>query len=273
MISEGGEPVDAGWVGPEVGAKPGVRAAVGEKIADSLVAPVRDASTSESHALLDRASGVDEVMQLGADQHMEVVEPHAGEQLLVVVGHEQGERLRKTLQQDLMRGVDGEHAQPGDVDVRAPGGVGRALECVAEDLMECELPRSNGGELRSPKVQAQAGGRSLPVEPVGPVLIDLDRLDRHAERSVRSAELSDVRLELCCGRLDRPTRVVGLQPALDRLQRRLGLLVPGDAELLQVLDRALVHVVQVTVRPAGRTASLRPSDVLGEVDPLSEKCA
>src|SRR4051794_27473214 len=83
-VGEVDEPVDAGGVGPEVGAQQGISAAVGQGVGDVVVVPERYEGAGLGRAVLDGLACVDGQVQAGADELEVVVEAYPGSQRLVI---------------------------------------------------------------------------------------------------------------------------------------------------------------------------------------------
>ena len=193
------EPVDPGGVGPQVGAKQGVGAAVGEHVGDFGVRPVGNAVPGVVGALADAGSGVERDVQGRAYKLGVMVDADSGGELLVIGGREQRQGLAESFEQHLLGCVHGKEPDPGN----GPGGaalrVTGSLEAVAEDFVQGELPGLDLGEAGLPQVQAQADVPAAAVGPVGPVGVDRGGLDAQGIRRRGPGELPDLRLVFARG--------------------------------------------------------------------------
>src|ERR1035441_1762895 len=235
LLGEMDEPVDPGVVGPQVGAKQSVGAAVGEQVGDFGVRPVGNAVPGVVGALADAGSGVERDVQGRAYKLGVMVDADSGGELLVIGGREKRQGLAESFEQHLLGWVHGKEPDPGN----GPGGaalrVTGSLEAVAEDFVQGELPGLDLGEAGLPQVQAQADVPAAAVGPVGPVGVDRGGVDAQGIGRRGPGELPDLRLVFARGVPDGIGGVLRVDRQFYALELVAGLGVPADTNVAKVL--------------------------------------
>ncbi len=209
-------------------------------------------------------------MKLGADQLQVVVEADAGGEHVVLGHHEQRHHLGEPFEQHLRGPVHGEQADPRHVVGGAAVREGRALQAVPEDFVQRELAYADAGEAGVAHIEAQPHTASGAVEPVGPVLVDVDAFDGEFVRRVGADEFAHPGLELGGGGTDRTRGLGGVEGFLAGAQCAFGAGVPRDAEPVEFGAGDVAAVFDVVVGPTGRRAALRRADVRVEAGPFAE---
>jgi hypothetical protein len=173
-----------------------------------------------------RGAGVHSQMKLGA-HHLEVViEPDSRDQGRIVRRHEQGQRLRQSLQQHLMRRVDGQQPYPGHVFMSTSGCKARRLQTVAKHFVQGELSHLHFGEPSLPEVQPEPYLLSRAIEPVRPVGVHVGRFNRQFIRRIRTSGLSYSRFKNAGSVRDRVGYGVDVERSFSLVKLGIGIRPP-----------------------------------------------
>lgn len=211
-------------------------------------------------------------MQVGFHESQIVVQPHPSYQRRIIWRDQQRHRLRKPLEEHLVRGVNRQQTHPGDVLLSAASRKARILQAVPQDFMQGKLTGSYSSEARMTEVESKTHILACTIQPERPIGVDGHGLDSKPKLGTRARRATNQRFEFVSSASDRVGHLFGFQPSLERLKLRVGGVMPADTQLGQVRASQASAGFDIGRGPAFCGTALGPTQILVKWLSLAQQC-